>query len=106
MGHGSPRARACFCHPIIEDQSTHMQGLYREGETVAPGVTLAQVSWDQVILQRNGRREPLTLPTEAPAASTQPMVTAATPPPHQDQDGVRQVTQDTFQLDRREVDHA
>jgi len=91
---------------IIEDQSTHVQGLYREGEAVTPGVTLVQVSWDRVTLERNGRRETLTLPTDAPPAPTQPVVTAATPPPRQDQDGVRQVAQDTFQIDRREIDHA
>ena len=91
---------------IIEDQGTHVQGLYREGEMVAPGVTLVQVSWDQVTLERNGRRETLTLPTEAPAAPTQPVVTAATPAPRQDQDGIRQIAQDTFQIDRREIDHA
>ena len=91
---------------IIEDQSTHVQGLYREGEAVTPGVTLVQVSWDRVTLERNGRRETLTLPTDAPPAPTQPVVTAATAPPRQDQDGVRQVAQDTFQIDRREIDHA
>jgi general secretion pathway protein C len=91
---------------IIEDQSTHVQGLYREGETVAPGVILVQVSWDQVILERNGRRETLTLPTDAPAAPTQPVVTVAAPTSRQDQDGVHQVTQDTFQIDRHEIDHA
>lgn len=91
---------------ILEDLSTHVQGLYREGAMVAPGVTLVQVNWDRVTLERNGRRETLTLPTDAPAAPTQPVVTAATPAPHQDQDGVRQVAQDTFQIDRREVDHA
>ncbi|MBI3797952.1 MAG: hypothetical protein HY268_13425 [Deltaproteobacteria bacterium] len=91
---------------ILEDQSTHVQGLYREGETVAPGVILVQVSWDQVILERNGRRETLTLPTDAPAAPTPLVVTTAAPTPRQDQDGVRQVTQDTFQIDHREVDHA
>lgn len=91
---------------IIEDQSTHAQGLYREGETVAPGVTLVQVGWDQVTLERNGRRETLTLPTDAPSPPTQPVVITATPALHQDQDGVHQVAQDTFQIDRREVDHA
>jgi general secretion pathway protein C len=91
---------------ILEDLSTHVQGLYREGEMVAPGVTLAQVSWDRVTLERNGRRETLTLPTDAPATPTQPVVTTATPAPRQDQDGVRQVAPDTFQIDRREVDHA
>src|SRR5262249_43029565 len=92
---------------IIEDQSTHVQGLYREGETVASGVTLVQVSWDQVILERNGRRETLTLPTDAPATPPTPPVTiTAAPTPRPDQDGVRQVAQDAFQIDRREVDHA
>jgi len=91
---------------IIEDQSTHAQGLYREGEPVAPGVTLVQVGWDQVTLERNGRRETLTLPTDAPATPTQPLVITTTPVPHQDQDSVHQVAQDTFQIDRREVDHA
>ena len=92
---------------IIEDQRTHAQGLYREGETIAPGVTLVQVGWDQIIIERNGQRETLTLPTEPPSTPAPPVVLAATTPPaRQEQDGIRQVTQDSFQVDRREVDRA
>jgi general secretion pathway protein C len=88
---------------IIEDQGTHVQGLYREGDTIAPGITLVQVGWDRVTIDRNGRRETLTLPTDAPAESIQPAVTA-TSTQSEEQDSVRQVAQDSFQIDRREVD--
>jgi len=93
---------------IIEDQSTRTQGLYREGDTIAPGVALVQVSWDQAIIERNGQRETLTLPTDTSTAQTQPALIAATPTPtlQQEQGSVRQVAQDAFQIDRREVDHA
>src|SRR5262245_45950803 len=91
---------------IIEDLSNHVQGLYREGDIIVPGVTLAQVRWDRVVITRNGRRETLTLPTEAQTTITPPLT--ATAPVLQDEgkDGVRQVAQDSFQIDRQEVDRA
>ncbi|MBI3304462.1 MAG: hypothetical protein HYZ72_20560 [Deltaproteobacteria bacterium] len=90
---------------IIEDQGTHAQGLYREGQMIAPGITLVQVGWDRVTIERNGRRETLTLPTDAPAGATQPVMAAA-PVRDEEKDGVRQVAQDSFQVDRREVERA
>jgi general secretion pathway protein C len=90
---------------IIEDLSTRTQGLYREGDVIIPGVALLQVSWDRVMIDRNGRRETLTLvPTEAPTPL--PPVTIAAPVPQEDKGGIRQVGQDNFQIDRREVEKA
>jgi len=48
---------------IIEDLGTKTQGLYRQGDVVLPGVTLVEVRWDRVVIDRQGRRETLTLPT-------------------------------------------
>lgn len=89
---------------IIEDLGAHVQGLYRAGDTILPGVTLVEVRWDRVAIDRNGRRETLTLPTNPPATTAAPVMTAATT--EDDREGVRQVTQDNFQIDRKEVDHA
>ncbi|HXG17566.1 MAG TPA: type II secretion system protein GspC [Methylomirabilota bacterium] len=89
---------------IIEDVGTHTQGLYHAGDQVLPGVTLMEVRWDRVVIDRSGRRETLLLPTTP--SVTLPIQTAAVAAPNGEQDGVRQVTQDSFQIDRREVDHA
>jgi general secretion pathway protein C len=92
---------------IIEDQRTRAQGLYREGETISSGITLVQVGWDHVIIERNSQRETLTLPTDSPTVPAPSVVTLATASStRQEQDGIRQVTQDSFQVDRREVDRA
>jgi general secretion pathway protein C len=91
---------------IIEDQSSRAQGLYREGQTIAPGVTLVQVDWGQVIIEREGRQETLVLPTDT---SSPPSTQVAKAPPASQSDaatGVSQVAPDTFQLDRQEVDRA
>lgn len=90
---------------IIEDQGTHVQGLYREGDTIAPGITLAQVGWDRVTIERNGRRETLVLPADSPSPATPPLMATA-PAQGEERSGVRQVAQDAFQIDRREVDQA
>jgi general secretion pathway protein C len=96
---------------ILEDQGTHTQKLYREGEEIAPGVMLVQVSWDRVIVERDGRQEILMLSPESLPTATQPtpMVAASTTPAAartEEKDGVRQIAQDTFQINRREVEHA
>jgi general secretion pathway protein C len=92
---------------IIEDLGTRTQGLYHQGDLILPGVTLVEVHWDRVVIYRNGRRETLTLPTTPPTSVPLPTVTAATEPvTNQEQDGIRQVAQDSFQIDRLEVDRA
>lgn len=40
----------------------------RKGEDIAPGITLAEVAPDHVVLDRNGVRESLAWPEKAPAA--------------------------------------
>lgn len=50
----------------------------REGENVAPGILLAEVTARQVILERAGVRETLVLPEPTPSPAT---VTAPVPPP-------------------------
>jgi general secretion pathway protein C len=91
---------------IIEDQSSRAQGLYRKGQTIAPGVTLVQVDWDRVIIEREGRPETLVLPTDAPAPPPTQVAKAALTLPSDAATGVSQVAPDTFQLDRQEVDRA
>jgi general secretion pathway protein C len=91
---------------IIEDLSVHAQGLYHEGDVILPGVTLVEVRWDRIVIERNGRRETLTLPTLPPSVDTPPSVMATAPAPSDGQESIRQMAQDSFQIDRREVDHA
>lgn len=42
----------------------------REGEDVAPGIRLAQVHTDHVVLERNGARETLAWPTKRPSTAS------------------------------------
>jgi len=93
---------------IIEDLGTKTQGLYHEGDTVLPSVTLVQVRWDRVVIDRNGQRETLTLPMNPLPNAPLSTVTVATAPTttNEEREGVRQVAQDSFQIDRQEVNHA
>ena len=92
---------------IVENQTSRSQGLYREGDLVAPGIILVQVGWDRITIERDGKRETLMLPKDAPAAPGQsPVVPVSTPANTSTQEGVRQVAQDSYAIDRREVDHA
>jgi general secretion pathway protein C len=83
-----------------------MQGLYHEGDMVLPGVTLVEVRWDRVVVDRNGRRETLTLPVVPPSTGPAPMLVAVAPAPDGESEGIRQVAQDNFHIDRQEVTHA
>lgn len=91
---------------IFEDQTTRAQVLYREGETLTPGVQLIQVGWDRVTLDRAGKRETVLLPREPSSSSSSASITPVSTASQDAQDGVRQVAPDTFHIDRREVDHA
>jgi general secretion pathway protein C len=92
---------------IIEDLGTKTQGLYHEGDVVLSGVTLVEVHWDRVVVDRNGRRETLTLPTSPPASVPMPLATvAAESTTSEEREGVRQTALDNFQIDRQEVDRA
>lgn len=90
---------------IIEDPSTRIQKLYGEGETIAPGIRLLSVDWDQVRIERNGHQETLVLSTE-PSGHTNPHTRVAIRGKQTGNNTVRQLTQDTFQIERREVEHA
>lgn len=52
----------------------------REGEHVAPGILLAEVTARQVILERGGVRETLALPEPTPAPATAPVPPPEAPP--------------------------
>jgi general secretion pathway protein C len=91
---------------IIEDVGAHAQGLYHEGEIILPGVMLVEVRWDRAVIERNGRRETLTLPTMPPSVNSPLPLMATALPPSEGQETIRQMAQDSFQIDRREVDHA
>lgn len=52
----------------------------QEGEDVAPGIRLAEVHADHVILERNGVREMLAWPEKKVAASPAPRAVAPPPP--------------------------
>ncbi len=90
---------------IIEDPSTHIQKLYGEGETIAPGITLLSVDWEQVLIERNGHQETLALSTES-SGHKNPHTRVAIRGKRTGNSTVRQLAQDTFQLDRGEVEHA
>jgi len=91
---------------IFEDQTSHMQYLYREGETITPGVQLIQVGWDRVTIDREGQRETLVLPREVAAPVPQSPVTPVSASSSDEKDGIRQVAPDSFRIDRREIEHA
>lgn len=92
---------------IVENQTTRSQGLYREGDLIAPGILLVQVGWDRITIDRDGKRETLLLPKDQPTPPGQsPVIPVLTPANTSTQEGVRQVTQDSYHIDRREVDHA
>ncbi|MCS6927056.1 MAG: hypothetical protein NZ578_14265 [Candidatus Binatia bacterium] len=91
---------------IIEDQTTQLQGLYRKGQTIAPGVTLVQVEWDRAIIERDGRRETLVLPAEPSSPKATRSVNVLSPSPDAPVSGVSQVAPDTFHIARQEVERA
>lgn len=91
---------------IIEDVSARAQGLYHAGDVILPGVMLVEVHWDRAVIERGGRRETLVLPTVPPAVNTPLPVAVAAQPSSEGSDSIRQTAQDSFLIDRREVDHA
>ena len=90
---------------IIEDPSTHIQKLYGEGEKIAPGISLLSVDWDHVVIERNGRQETLALSTHA-SGQKNPHTRVAIRGKQTGNGSVRKLAQDTFQLERREIEHA
>ncbi len=52
----------------------------QEGENVAPGIRLAEVHADHVLLERNGVRETLAWPEKKPSVSPAPRAVAPSPP--------------------------
>ena len=93
---------------IIENQTTRTQGLYREGELIAPGLVLIQVAWDRITIEREGKRETLLLPKDSLAAPTgqSSLIPISTATNKTSGEGIRQTAQDSYAIDRREVDHA
>jgi general secretion pathway protein C len=92
---------------IVENQTTHSQGLYREGDLIAPGILLVQVAWDRITIEREGTRETLLLPKDLPTPSGQsPLVPVSMRANTDTQEGVQRLAQDSYHIDRREVDHA
>lgn len=91
---------------IIEDLGTHAQGLYHVGDVVLPNVTLVEVHWDRIVVNRNGKRETLTFPANSSSHVPLPTVVAANKAAMSEtSDSIRQVAEDSFQIDRREVNH-
>jgi len=93
---------------IIKDPSTRIQKLYGEGETIAPGIRLLSVDWDHVVIERNGRQETLALSALSTQTSGQknPHTRVAIRGKQTGNGTVRKLAQDTFQLERREIEHA
>lgn len=92
---------------IVENQTSRSQGLYREGDRIAPGILLVQVGWDRITIERDGKRETLLLPKDLPppASGQSPVVPISTQASQNTQEGIRQLAQDSYAIDRREVDH-
>lgn len=92
---------------IVENQTTQSQGLYREGDLIAPGILLVQVAWDRITIEREGKRETLLLPKDLPTpTSSSPLVPVSARADTNTQEGVQRMAQDSYHIDRREVDHA
>ena len=97
-----------LAYAILEKSGSGGQGLYTEGETIVPGMTLLTVDWDHIVIERNGRQETISLPSEF--SKSQVPKTLMTPKAIRGRDldsgTIRQVSQETFQVDRREVEEA
>ncbi len=92
---------------IVENQTTRSQGLYREGDLIAPGILLVQVAWDRITIERDGKRETLLLPKDLPTpTNASPVVPVSLQATANAQEGVQKLGQDSYHIDRREVDHA
>ena len=90
---------------ILEKAGGDGQELYSEGETIAPGATLLKVDWNRIVIERNGQQETISLPTEFSASQSQ-LNPKAIRGRAADSAGIQQVSQETFQIDRREIEEA
>ena len=91
---------------ILEDLGTRVQGLYHVGDLILPNVALVEVHWDRVVINRNGQRETLTFSENSSPSVPSPTTVVANEATRDENLGsVRQVTEDSFQIDRREVNH-
>ena len=92
---------------ILEDQKTPFQGLHPEGEEISPGVTLDKVEWARVIVNRDSRPETLLLPTDAKRPSdAKPLVLQRLEMRQPQAGGIQHVSEDAYQIDRNEIEHA
>lgn len=93
---------------ILEKSGSDGQELYSEGETIGPGTTLLKVDWDRIVIERNGQQETLSLPTEFSTSQSQPSpkVIRGRAPDSGAQVSQETFQQETFQIDRREVEAA
>jgi general secretion pathway protein C len=95
------RNNAC-AFAIIERKETRLQELYCEGDRVAPGITLVEVAWDQVTVERNGRRDVLMLSLDRAPSPPSPRDVAQAVAP----DSAGQLVEHSFEIDREAIDHA
>jgi general secretion pathway protein C len=89
---------------IIEDLSSRTQGLYQEGDTVTSEVKLVKVEWDRVIVQHHGIEQAFVLPKES--SSSTPVTAAVPAAASSSAAGIHRVSQDSYLVDRREVEYA
>lgn len=101
-------ARGNRSFAIIQDTTTREQQIYYPGDAITEGVTLVSVARNRVVLLRNGIEEVLEKITErvgAPARRTPSPRTRRRTPGRAGADiTVRKVGDNSYVMDRREVD--
>lgn len=100
-------------YAVIEDGKTHEQRLYRLGDRLNPEAQeqeakIVRISRNEVVILRQGQREVLTIPQEDGKPSVAPVQPApmAIGPAAVAGNGIRQIAEGKWVLDRREVDAA
>lgn len=93
---------------IIQDTTTREQQIYYPGDTVSDGVTLVSVARNRVVLLRNGIEEVLEKSTERVGGPTRrrptPTARTARTTPAAGDITVRKVADNSYVMDRREVE--
>jgi len=86
---------------VIEETATHHQDLYAVGDEIA-GAQITAIEWDRVTLLGARGEETLEIapPATAPSASSEPST------PTRSDDRVRRTADNTFIVDRRELEGA
>ena len=91
-----------FSYAIIEDPYQKVQKIFRVDDTIAPGIQLAAIGRNKIVILRDGVREEVE-PGMGEAAGGRP---SAAPPAPLPQAGIPQESPNNFLVDKREVEAA